>query len=70
MEVVALRRWLVLGEETETAWCPDFYPLFQAADRCNCAPWELAAQPIVWRMWALKVAEAEAGARKILEQHK
>lgn len=68
--MVALRRWLVLGEETDTAWCPDFYPIFQAADRCNCAPWEMAEAPLYWRQAAQKVVAAEEGARKILEQHK
>lgn len=59
----------MLGEETETAWCPEWYPLFQAAHYLEVPPWELAAQSVWWRQKALIAMGAEEGARKILEQH-
>jgi hypothetical protein len=66
---MALRRYLVLGEETDTAWCPDWYPLFVAAKYCNCPPWELLGQSIYWKDKALIAFTAENEARKILEAH-
>lgn len=69
MELVALRRWLVLETETESAWCPAWYPLFVAANYLHVPPWELLDQSVYWRDKALIAQAAEAGARKILQQH-
>lgn len=49
--------------------CPDWYPLFVAADRCHCPPWELLKQSTWWYDKALIAIEAEAGAQKIKQQH-
>jgi hypothetical protein len=57
----------VLGEETETAKCPDWYSLIQAAKYLNVAPWVLMDQSIYWQDKALKSITAENQARKILE---
>lgn len=53
IELVALRRWLILGEETETAWMPDWYPTMAAADACHCPPWEIVERSVYWRDKAL-----------------
>lgn len=68
-ELVALRRYLVLGEETETAWMPDWYPVFAAAETLHCPPWELLEQSVYWRDKALIKRKAEAQARAELEKH-
>ena len=64
---MALRRWLVLGEETETAWCPEWYPLFLAADRCHAKPWEMVEQSVWWSDKALTALSAENWARDYLQ---
>lgn len=66
---MALRRYLVLGQETETAWCPDWYVTIQAAKYLGCEPWKLMEQSIYWQDKALKSMTAEHEARSILEQH-
>ncbi len=65
-ELVQLRRYLVLGEETEQARCPDWYTLIAAARYLGVAPWDLLEQPIWWRDKALIAATAEAQAQEIL----
>jgi hypothetical protein len=70
-ELVGLRRYLVLGEEEPgIAWCPDWYPVFIAAQECGCTPWEMLKAPVWWKDKALIKRSAEAGARKILDQHR
>ena len=55
-----MRRWLLtdgqLGEP------PPYYELMKAARWMGVPPWELARQPIFWRVWArtIEIAEAEA----------
>jgi hypothetical protein len=44
--------------------CPDYYPLFVAADRCHAKPWEMLEVPVYWRDKALIVATAEAEAQE------
>jgi len=67
---MGLRRYLVLGEETETAYCPDWYAVMQAAKYLNVAPWELVDQSVYWRDKALIAMSAEAQAQKILDTRK
>lgn len=62
---MALRRYLVLEEETETAWCPNWYPTIQAAKYLGCKPWELLEQSVWWRDKALIAMTAEQQAQKI-----
>lgn len=38
---------------------PDWYVLIRAARYFNVAPWELAAQPIIWVEYALSAEKAE-----------
>jgi len=59
----------VLGEETETAWCPDWYALVQAAKYLGVAPWDLMRQSIYWQDKALIALSAEHDAREIRAQH-
>lgn len=49
--------------------CPDWYPLFVAADRCHCPPWELLQQSVWWHDKALIAVEAENGAQRIKQEH-
>jgi hypothetical protein len=60
-----LRRYLVLGEETELARCPDWYPFIKAAQYLNCKPWELMEAPgaTYWKEKALKARTAEIQAQ-------
>jgi len=67
---VALRRFLVLETETDTAWCPDYYRLIKGAKYLGVKPWELLEQPIWWLDVAIKCMTAEAGAEKILNRRK
>jgi hypothetical protein len=46
------------------ARCPEWYPLFVAADRCHCPPWALLEQSIWWRDKALIAAQAEYEAQE------
>ena len=48
---------------------PEDYKLFLAAKYCNCAPWELQEQSIVWTYKALDYMSGEAEGQEILEQH-
>ena len=67
---MGLRRYIVLGEETETAHCPDWYATIQAAKYLGVAPYDLLEKGVIWRDWALKAMTAEHQAQKILEQNK
>lgn len=49
---------------------PDWYPLFIAADRCHCPPWELLKQSVWWRDKALIANTAENEAREIINSRK
>lgn len=60
----------MLQQETETAWCPDWYALIQASKYLNCKPWELMEVSIFWKHVALKSMTAEYEAKQILDQHK
>jgi len=55
----------VLGEETATAWCPDWYSLLQAAKYLGVAPWDLMERSVWWRDKAVIAASAEAQADDI-----
>lgn len=49
---------------------PDCYPLFIAADRCHCPPWELLKQSVYWRDKALIISTAEHEAQEIINSRK
>jgi len=57
--MTALRRFLILGEETSQAWCPDWYPLMRAARYLHVPPWDLLDKPFYWQAWALAAEQAE-----------
>ncbi len=57
----------MLQEETDTAWCPDWFATFQAAKYLGVAPWELMEHSIYWRDKALIAMTAEAQAQKTLD---
>jgi hypothetical protein len=48
--------------------CPEWYPLFIAADRCHCPPWELIKAGIWWQDKALIANSAENYAREQKEK--
>jgi hypothetical protein len=48
--------------------CPEWYPLFIAADRCHCPPWELIKAGIWWHDKALIASSAENYAREQKEK--
>lgn len=58
----------MLGETTETAWCPDWYALIQSAKYLNVAPWDLLDQSVWWRDKALIAMSAEQSAQEIKQQ--
>jgi len=58
----------VLGEETETAYCPDWYPIIQAAKYLNVSPWELLDRSVWWRDKALIAMAAESQAQEIRDK--
>jgi hypothetical protein len=60
----------VLGEETDTAWMPDWYPLIVAAKYLGVPPWDLLERSVWWRDKALIAMSAEKQAKKILDNHK
>jgi hypothetical protein len=60
----------VLGEETDTAICPDWYPFIQAAKYLGTDPLKLIHASAWWTDIALTAISAEATARKILEAHR
>jgi hypothetical protein len=62
--LIALQRYLTT--KGLAGACPDWYPVFVAADVCHCAPWELLAQSVYWRDKALIKNAAESNAAKIL----
>lgn len=59
----------MLGQETQTAWCPDWYAVVQAAKYLGCKPWELMDMPVWWLDRALIAMTAENQAREILDRH-
>lgn len=59
----------MLQEETDTAWCPDWYALIAAAKYLGVAPWQLLEQSAWWQYVALKAMTAEKQAQDILRQH-
>lgn len=59
------------GVETATAWCPEWYPLLQAAKYLGCKPWELLDQAAWWKDKALIALAAENEAQEqIAERNK
>jgi hypothetical protein len=42
---------------------PEWYAVLRAAKYIGCPPWELAAQPEIWRQWALAAEGIEAAAQ-------
>lgn len=48
-----------MGETTERAYCPAWYPNLRAARYLGVAPWELEQMPVVWRYRALAAQDAE-----------
>jgi len=60
---------LVLGEETETARCPDWYAVIQAAKYLGVAPWEMLEQSVFWFDKAIIAISAENQAQEILRKH-
>ncbi len=48
---------------------PDWYRTRAAAKGMGVAPWELAAQPLVWQEWELTAQAAEAAAQRERERH-
>lgn len=65
--MIMLGRWL--ATDGRVGYCTDDYPLWVAADRCHCPPWELAAQSAWWQDRALKIRDAEIYARKEKAKH-
>lgn len=65
--MIALGRYLATDGFVGSV--PEDYPLWIAADRCHCPPWELAKQSVWWRDRALKIANAEGYARKEKAKH-
>lgn len=61
-----MRRWL--ATEGKYGEPPPDYALFQAAKYCNCPPWELLEQSIVWKFKALDYLSAEAEAQDIISK--
>jgi len=59
----------VLEQETETAWCPDWYAHIQAAKYLGIDPGKLLELPIWWKQKAFVAMTAENEARRILEKH-
>lgn len=49
---------------------PEWYLLLRAAKYLGCAPWELAAQPDIWRQWAVAAESAEGHAQAERARHK
>lgn len=43
---------------------PAWYTLLRAARYLGVAPWELAAQPVIWARWAWAAESAEGMAQK------
>jgi hypothetical protein len=39
---------------------PEWWSLFDAAEKCNCKPWELLEMPLAWTSWALMKLRVEA----------
>lgn len=44
---------------------PDWYEMIVAARYLRVAPWELHAQPAIWKQWGLAAQAAENEYRKI-----
>lgn len=47
---------------------PEWYGLLKSAQYLKVPPWELLAQPLIWREWAAMAQNAEGEARKQKEQ--
>lgn len=47
---------------------PDWYVLIRAARYLGVTPWELDAQPTIWREWALAAEGAEDEAREAAQR--
>ena len=60
----------MLHTNTETAWCPEWYAILQAARYLGVAPWDLIKQSVVWTDWALIAMSAEHDAQKIIDDRK
>ena len=67
-DLVGLRRWL--ATDGKMGYCPEDYPLWVAAERCHCPPWELAKQGVWWKDRALVVRSAESYAKEEKEKHR
>jgi hypothetical protein len=50
--------------------CPEWYPYFAAAEKCNCKVWELADAPVFWLNKALIAITAENQAYKKMRDRK
>lgn len=60
----------MLQEQTETAYCPDWYVVMQAAKYLNVAPWELIEHSVWYQDKALIAMSAEHQAQEILNVKK
>lgn len=66
--IMNLRRWMVSGGNI--GHMPWWYPLIRAARYLGVAPWDLAKQPAVWRIWALQAEASELGAQaELIKRH-
>jgi hypothetical protein len=52
-----------------TGELPQWYRTLTAAKALGVAPWELAAQPLVWQEWAMTAEEAEHNYREEKQRH-
>lgn len=43
---------------------PEWWGLYEAAERLNCPPWELLDKPQVWQTWAMLKASVEQEVRR------
>jgi len=60
----------VLGQQTTTAWMPDWYPVIKAAQYLGVAPWALLEQSVWWREKAIIALSAENQAQEIRNRGK
>lgn len=45
---------------------PEWFGIFEAAEQCNCPPWELLDQAGVWTQWALDFRSIKSDVEKRL----
>jgi hypothetical protein len=64
---VGLRRYL--ATDGQVGFCPEWYPLFRAANYCHISPMQMLKESIWWKDKALIALNAEAGAQKIIDHH-